>query len=137
MTDEQIMKALECCGDSNCNECPIEGCTDDIFGEALDLINRQKAELNNLKAEIAEHKAMLEAFDNELVSLDKAIKTEKSEAIKEFVGTVRKYIKSNCNPYSKPTLDYDTSVKIMHFIDNLVKEMTDVETNQRKEDDGK
>lgn len=29
------------------------------------------------------------------------------------------WIKSHCNPYGKPTLDYDTSIKIMDFIENL------------------
>ena len=27
------------------------------------------------------------------------------------------WIKCNCNPYGKPTLDYDTSIKIMDFIE--------------------
>ena len=45
MTDNEIIKALECCSDSNCHECPIEGCTDDIFRNALDLINRQKKKM--------------------------------------------------------------------------------------------
>ena len=49
MTDNEIIKALECCSDSNCHECPIEGCTDDIFRNALDLINRQKARIKELE----------------------------------------------------------------------------------------
>lgn len=49
MTVNGIIKALECCRDNNCNECPIEGCTDNIFREALDLINRLQAKIENLK----------------------------------------------------------------------------------------
>lgn len=68
MTDEQIIKALECCknrnidGDSRpkCYDCPLhsychitvvdtqEGRTL-LFANALDLINRQKAEIERLK----------------------------------------------------------------------------------------
>ena len=90
MTDNEIIKALECCGGSNCHECPIEGCTDDIFGNALDLINRQKAEI---------------------------------EAYKECIAKVKNYIKTHCNPYSKPDFDYDTSIKILNFIDSFAQEM--------------
>lgn len=49
---------------------------------------------------------------------------------------VKNYIKTHCNPYGKPDFDYDTSIKILNFIDNILKEMTEVETNQRKEDEG-
>ena len=49
MTDNEVIKALECCRDSNCNECPIEGCTDSIIRNALALIKRQKAEIELLK----------------------------------------------------------------------------------------
>lgn len=29
-----------------------------------------------------------------------------------------RWIKTNCNPYGKPMLDYETSIKIMEFIEN-------------------
>ena len=47
----------------------------------------------------------------------------KSEAIKEFAERLKNKIKTECNPYGKPTFDYDTSLAIMRYIDNLVKEM--------------
>ena len=47
----------------------------------------------------------------------------KSEAVKECLAKVKNYIKTHCNPYGKPDFDYDTSIKILNFIDNLVKEM--------------
>ena len=59
---------------------------------------------------------------------NKAIKTAKSEAIKEFAARLKNKIKTECNPYGKPTFDYDTSLAIMRYIDNLVKEMVG-ETN--------
>ena len=50
MTDNEIIKALEHCSadDSWCDDCPYENlCTDtDITKFALDLINRQKAEID-------------------------------------------------------------------------------------------
>ena len=47
----------------------------------------------------------------------------KAEAYKECLAKVKNYIKTHCNPYGKPDFDYDTSIKILNFIDNLVKEM--------------
>ena len=47
----------------------------------------------------------------------------KAEAYKECLAKVKNYIKTHCNPYGKPDFDYDTSVKILNFIDNLAKEI--------------
>ena len=47
----------------------------------------------------------------------------KSEAVKDFAERLKNKIKTECNPYGKPTFDYDTSITIMRYIDNLVKEM--------------
>ena len=64
MTDNEIIKALECCANScdngfaKCDECPrfaeSEGCTLRSMKDALDLINRQKAEIERLEAVIKE-----------------------------------------------------------------------------------
>ena len=48
----------------------------------------------------------------------------KSEAYKECLAKVKNYIKTHCNPYGKPDFDYDTSIKMLNFIDKLAKEMT-------------
>ena len=42
---------------------------------------------------------------------------------KECLEKVKNYSKTHCNPYGKPDFDYDTSIKILNFIDNLAKEM--------------
>ena len=72
MTDEQIIKALECCATDDgddCFQCPYGnivykpgngGCVNRCRKDALDLINRKKAKIEESKDEI------------------------KSEAIKEF-----------------------------------------------------
>lgn len=57
MTDNEIIKALECCTKSDTNEnycdpCPYlheKYCAAKISKDALDLINRQKAEIEMLK----------------------------------------------------------------------------------------
>ena len=47
----------------------------------------------------------------------------KAKAYKECLVKVKNYIKTHCNPYGKPDFDYDTSIKILNFIDILAKEM--------------
>lgn len=51
MTDEQIIKALECCSILDCENCPNEKTCGEVDGtlKALDLIKRQKAEIERLK----------------------------------------------------------------------------------------
>ena len=54
MTDEEIIKILECCADSEnyqCNKCPLYADCEkaSIAENTLDLINRQKAEIERLK----------------------------------------------------------------------------------------
>ena len=54
-TDEEIIKALECCSSAECEKCKYVpqgdcyqgslACNDDLMRSALDLINRQKAEV--------------------------------------------------------------------------------------------
>lgn len=61
-TDEEIIKALKCCalqnGNKTCEECPLKGhsakidglwCDTIMMRDAIDLINRLKAEIENLK----------------------------------------------------------------------------------------
>jgi hypothetical protein len=59
MTDNEIIKALECCcggdGGKNCYCCPlyeVSPCTNALSKYALDLINRQKAEIERLQKEL-------------------------------------------------------------------------------------
>ena len=58
MTDKEIIKALECCGDEEelhwCTECPYydkenDFCQEDLHRDALDLISRQQAEIERLQ----------------------------------------------------------------------------------------
>ena len=151
MIDNEIIKALECCGNeswSSCHPCPYREnrferhCAFELSQDALDLINRQKSEIekleellrleaegaNTLNDVIAEQQAELEDL-REIVFMDrteeikKKNKELKTEAVKEFAERLKNKIKTECNPYGKPTFDYDTSITIMRYIDNLVKEM--------------
>lgn len=55
MTDKEIIRALECCISPECENCPYDGddllrpCNHNLMKDALDLINRQQAELDDLK----------------------------------------------------------------------------------------
>lgn len=133
MTDNDIIKALECCTDEsyeNCNECPYsidaERCERmKLLEDILDLINHQKAEIERLKKEIQTTKdayIMLQT-KNEII---------KSETVKEFEDRLKNKIKIECNPYCKPTCDYGTGIEIMRYIDNLVKEIVDNEKGESK-----
>lgn len=54
MTDNEIIKALECCEVGDCINCPFDrdACDDELAREALNLITRQKAEIEKLKEAI-------------------------------------------------------------------------------------
>ena len=53
LTDNEIIKALECCVDGDCRDCPYGGTRCEGFEEnLLSLINRQKAEIEELNREL-------------------------------------------------------------------------------------
>ena len=64
MTDNEIIKALECCEvEFDCTDCPKfteQGCNG-IASEVLDLIKRQQAEIKKLHKEVEGYKAELES----------------------------------------------------------------------------
>ena len=134
MTDNEIIKALECCCEAELNEdckklkCPffdyeIDNCTnvgdmDAMYRFALDLINRQKAEIERLKAELKEDsrvmKQALVLVDEIKKEIAVDIETAKVEAVKEFAERLKEK--------ERPTFPLAMVVDISE-IDNLVKEM--------------
>ena len=89
MTDNEIIKALEHCSSDEvglCHICPLDGeCNGDItilLKYALDLINRQKAEIERLKALSKHHQTLINM-------LNEGIAEAKAEAIKEFVKRLK------------------------------------------------
>lgn len=97
--------------------------------ESREIINRQETEIERLQADkiIAERheKDARELFKNTVLQLE----TAESEAIKEFAERLKARICKDIDaqgmfplPYTKKA--YDT---VMVFVDNLVKEMTEVQ----------
>ena len=127
MTDNEIIKALECCSYDNyqCDNCPYAYKTCTVYKDSLDLINRQKAEIERLREETAE--LIDDRYATQLlchlIKKEDDTRNVRSDAIKEFAERLKNKIKTECNPYGKPTFDYDTSIAIMRYIDNPVKEM--------------
>ena len=115
-TQKEVIKALECCGfTEDCSGCPFYtdmGCDENIHTNALDLINRQKAEIERLK-ETPISQDTIDGF--------------KADVIKEFVERFKKKAKveiycDNTLPSSRETYCIEED-----GIDNIVKEMTEVE----------
>ena len=129
MKDNEIIKALECCADEDapCSECPIGrdyDCRLKLAIRSLEIINRQKAEIENLKKGCDVYRQT--ASDNERMHLDvmwELTEKARAEAIKEFAERLKNVInedlQSGCD-----CADYLTD-DLPVFIDNLVKEMTE------------
>ena len=139
MTDNEIIKALVCCVHRTCNECirqPIEygrterDCKSGLMKSALDLINRQKAEIENLSIALETTRNNLADTRQELNNAETEIERLKNtgiigglcpmwkaeartEAIKEFAERVK-------DEYSE---GFFVSTEFLLRIDNLVKEM--------------
>ena len=105
LTDEQIIKALERCSlHKECCYCnAVEECGSKkvLTNSALDLINRQKAEIESSQM----------AFD----AMKRLAKEGKVKAIKEFVEKLKEQLKKECSPIPYSFL--------AELVDNLVKEM--------------
>lgn len=116
MNDNDIVKALMCCKDAECLNCPrwtdewYSGQCNDFLQDVLDLINRQKEEIERLK----------KGWRADVVETENA----KSEAIREFAELLKK----NAQKFT----EYDEggwgctvyAVKV-EDIDNTVEEMTE------------
>ena len=143
MTDNEIIKALECCCDNEkgCEECPfeqIECITSEknkLMMDAIDLINCLKSENERLQEDNNFHfrleallvkqrdgrDKLVELIDAQNDELRMKLKTAKSEAIKEFAERLKnKFTHSGkSTKYGDFTWDDVTSYEL----DNLVKEM--------------
>lgn len=117
MTDKEIIKALECCTTEICWDCPFEpkeqrkgtiGCCEENIKNALDLINRQKAEIERLK------KGYFEVEEA-------VIKTAKDEAVKDFAERLKAETIEVDVSYGYGREHYTEAVAVI-VIDNLVKE---------------
>lgn len=133
MTDNEIIKSMQCVigKEMLCSECtyqkvlPFPSCRMMCAKNALDLINRQKAEIEMLKDLITYQKQKIKEKEqkynqavDDMFGLIETTRNEiaetKSEAIKEFIDELKNRV---VNKY-----EY-TDIRVFNEIENLVKEM--------------
>lgn len=150
MTDNEIIKALECCSKNIlCGQCPLKeknNCINKLSAYALELIGRQQAEIERLHDEVSKtrRKALLEASSKfaghsdyhgdtilcKLICMAEGKEVEiakpldkseiKSEAVKEFVKEHKEIMRLFLDD------DNEFLMKWCEYevnTDNLVKEM--------------
>ena len=91
MTDNEIIKALECCAqpDAICKECPCHDpylkypCADQLKWAALVLIEKQKAEIERLIEECGKQSVLWRKHFESI--FETAKETTRAEAVKEVV----------------------------------------------------
>ena len=127
ISDDEIISSLEVIATTrNCSECKLRNCN---WGDcncpqitanaALDIINRQKAEIKRLK----ECPKCIYEYDGKTTeycvqgpcSNFKTVEQIKSEAYKEFAEHLKERWSNNY--YDSPDIDFD------EFVDNLLKEL--------------
>ena len=103
------------------------GCAEMLYIEVLRdsnrVVRKAEEEITRQQAEIEQWKEEATKYQNLWCTAVDDIEKVKAEAVKEFAERLKNKIKTECNPYGKPTFDYDTSIAIMRYIDNLVTEM--------------
>ena len=123
-TDEEVIKALELCftpkgTNDTCAKCPYHKfgklCKIERDRDALDLINRQRAEIEGLKEAYAVYEET------------SGLKQAKAEAIKEFAKRLHKGIDDFRDKREMVMLPYTESALlcIERKIDNITKELTE------------
>lgn len=111
MTDNEKTKALECCIEGDCDNCPYDeqtACNEYMKQDCLDLINCQKADYDRLqKANLRNQeifaeqslenerlKAENERLEHQIETLCLTLKLAKAEAYKEFAEKLENRILS-------------------------------------------
>lgn len=150
MTDNEIIKALECCINDDCDNCPdtFGNCEHNAMRNSLDLINHQKAEIERLKEEremlLKECKRCGRRKDKRTRKLKNQLKTARKKAIKEFAERLKKRFysfeykvntKRTTLPldFVKDQMEWIFTSVCAETIDNLVKEMTEEMTESEVE----
>lgn len=124
-TDEEVIKALECCKDCCCKQCDEEP----DFQKAINLINRQKAEIEKLKSnynklcEYAEKKELELTEINADISWFREAKFSRlAPAIKEIKVEAYKEFAEKLSDKAEPDENHYWWIRLLD-IDNLLKEM--------------
>ena len=116
MTDNEIIKSFECCDKGLCGDCSYQSkimCATELKRDALDLINRQQAEIERLEL-------LIDSLNLVVDGLNKECETAKSEAIKDFAKRFIEYI--DVGHLRTPTEKCFSELDVKDMIDNLVKE---------------
>lgn len=117
LTNNEIIEFLKCCAYSEgCENCPYSKKCDgtEHIIQAIDLINRQKAEIERLKSM---NQSKLDIIHDVRTDLE----TAKSEAIREFAERLK-----NKSELLAPSVYAELFRAVsVEEIDNLVKEMTE------------
>lgn len=146
MTDDEIITALECCDFTDikaCEECPLyhtSDCISVIIDKTLDLVNRQKAEIERLASRFNDYpvKTLIdnnnmmcskssEDYDKWFFNVSKDISYQ---AIKEFADRLK-------DSTDKTRIKIMETEKVVFYmdefkLDKLIKEMTEVQENGNK-----
>ena len=137
MTDAEIIKALEChniCNLTNCKECPLfptSECSAELSGYALDLINRQKAEIERSKNRVffkvvIDEETMRNIINEKVQEFELNIKSIKAEAIKEFASAYKDQIKNYTGMFTDEGfyVSYEAVLSAVDFVlNNKLKEV--------------
>lgn len=122
MTDNEIIKALECCTiKTDCKGCYFDTheaediCAREVVKNAFDLITRQQAEIERLNAENMLTMSERNAFRTSFYEVSKQLKTAKSESVKEFAERLKDNLQWDS--------EYDNKFVFENDIDVLVKEV--------------
>lgn len=126
MTDNEIVKALECLGgqDMACKDCAFDVqnyhiCTSNVARNARMLILKQQAEIERLKENNGERVDFL----SKLIKAEKkkckwSVKTAEIEAIKEFARRVKETFPPREDPHCT-----DDDIFTLDSIDRIMNEM--------------
>ena len=136
MTDNEIIKAWE----HNANKCRLyeDSERQGLYKSTLDLINRQKAEIDRLKKEVEDKErayndefCLRKEWQSKCRELLKEKQITESEAIKEFADRLKRYELSMYCSFPKTNIGSENYIVLSDSIDNIVKEMTEVNEDDR------
>ena len=127
MTDNEIIKALECCSIAqDCTPCKYEpseyekgtiGCCNELMKNAIDLIKRQQTEIKQLQIALFKQEETIQLISKEKQEYFVKSLAVKSEAITEFAKRLK-------DMHNHNTTSVVSLVTVFDNINRLVKEMT-------------
>lgn len=144
-TDEEIIKALECCkmpvGSCACNNCPLDyqrkkrltrsdkSCTTLMFDYTLALINRQKAEIEKLNdlyvAGLESLRLAAEANKDMQAEIERLQKYNTDVAFKHYNDGIKEFAERLKSDLGRIPQHQFTRSQVEWSINTFVKEMTE------------